>query len=113
MTALAHAAADVAVLLAAALTLACGIGVAAMRDVYQRTHFTAPPATIAPALLVLGTGLRTFELKATLEAALILLFLAMANGVVCHAIARAAFVRAHDHWPPEPDELRPPTEPGG
>ncbi len=100
-------AAGVLAVAAAALTLVCAVGVAAMRDPYQKLHFIAPPATLASFVLALAVALQAREAQATLKALLVAVLLTAANGVVSHATARAAFVRRHRHWPPRRDEAAP------
>jgi monovalent cation/proton antiporter MnhG/PhaG subunit len=101
-----HASAAVLALAGALLGLLSGIGVLAMRDAYQKLHFVSAPATVSAFLLAVAIALETRSAAASLKALLVVVLLSAANGVLCHATARAAFVRAHGHWPPLPDELR-------
>ncbi len=85
------------------LTLGCALGVAVMRDPWQQLHFVAPPSTLGAALLALAVGLAAGP-RAAVKPAIVLLVLAALNGVVTHALARAAWVRRHREWPPEREE---------
>lgn len=81
----------------AAALLSC-LGVLVMGNAYDRLHFTAPAATLAPALLaaaiVLEEGLSAVGVKALLVA----LVLVATNPVLSHATARAARIRQFGHW---------------
>jgi monovalent cation/proton antiporter MnhG/PhaG subunit len=81
----------------AAALLSC-LGVLVMGNAYDRLHYTAPAATLAPALLaaaiVLEEGLSAVAVKALLVA----LVLVATNPVLSHATARAARIRQFGHW---------------
>ena len=81
----------------AAALLSC-LGVLVMRDAYDRLHYTAPAASLAPVLLaaavVLEEGLSAVGVKALLVA----LVLVATNPVLSHATARAARIRQFGHW---------------
>jgi monovalent cation/proton antiporter MnhG/PhaG subunit len=98
-----HVAVAVLCGLAVVLTAVCSLGVLVMKDVWQRLHFLAPPCTLAAALLALAIGLDAGWIAA-LKPLLVLVLLSTLNGVVTHALARAAYVRAHGAWPPPPEE---------
>lgn len=83
-----------------------GVGVLAMRDAYQRLQFVSLAGTVASFLVAAGVALGAGEPAAALKALLVFAVLSAANGVLTHATARAAFVRAHGHWPPRADEVR-------
>ncbi|GEJ55397.1 monovalent cation/H(+) antiporter subunit G [Anaeromyxobacter diazotrophicus] len=85
------------------LTLACALGLAVMRDPWQRLHFVAPPSTLGAALLTGAIALEAGPLAAV-KPLLVTALLTVLNGVVTHALARAAFVRQHRRWPPEREE---------
>jgi len=104
-------AADVAVwaLLAAAsaVVVASSIGVAAMRGVYGRLHFTAPASTLAPVAVAAAVLVRHGIDSSSVTALLVALTLLVTNPVVAHATARA--VRIHEgggEWALRPDERR-------
>lgn len=92
--------------LAALVTLVSSIGVVAMREPLARLHYVAAPASAS--FLVLAAQLVDGADRASCVKMLVLsLVLALLNGVVTHATARAAFVHARGKWPPDP------PEPGG
>lgn len=82
MTAIAHAAAVALLAVAVLLTLACGVGVAVMRDAWQKLHFGTPPATVSAFLVAAAIALETCQLSASLEALLLALVLTAINGVL-------------------------------
>ncbi len=104
MSGVAHATAAVLCAAAVLLTLACALGVAVMRDPWQRLHYIAPPSTLGCALLAAAVALDAGGLAAV-KPLLTMLLLTALNGVVGHALARAAWVRAHGGWPPRREEL--------
>ncbi len=99
-----HVAAIVLAGAAAALTLVSAVGVAVMRDAYQKLHFIAPPAVLGGPALAVAVWLDAHSIQAGLKALLAVVLLNAMNGVVTHATARAAFVREHRRWPPSPDQ---------
>jgi multicomponent Na+:H+ antiporter subunit G len=85
------------------LTIACSLGAVVMRDAWQRLHFVAPPSTLGAALLTGAIALEGGP-RAAVKPLLVTLLLTVLNGVVTHALARAAYVRQHRRWPPEAGE---------
>jgi multisubunit Na+/H+ antiporter MnhG subunit len=79
--------------LAVALNLASAAGVLAMRDPYQRLHYLAPPASLAPALITIALFLDAHDKQPALKMLLLTLLLNAINGVVTHATARAHRIR--------------------
>jgi len=97
---------DVLLALAVGIALLSSIGVAAMRDPYQRLHFITPPASLSGLCVLLALFLGETQKQAGAKAALIVFLLYFMNSVVTHATARAHFVREKGTWPPpEPIEL--------
>jgi len=96
----------VLVALGVAVELACCLGVVAMRDVYDKLHFTGPATILGPLALagaiVVQEGLNQAGIKAVLIAALLL----VANPVLTHATGRALYIRQRDHLEPAEDERR-------
>jgi multicomponent Na+:H+ antiporter subunit G len=105
-----HAVAAVLCAAAVLLTLACSVGVLVMRDAWQRLHFAAPPATLGAALLTVAIAIEAGPAAAS-KPFVVLLLLTALNGVVTHALARAAFVRSRGGWPPSSDAGA--SKPGG
>ncbi len=84
------------------LSLLGTLGLALMRDAWQRLHYVAPPSTLGAALLTAAIALESGPGAAIKPLAVVLLLTAL-NGVVTHALARAAYVRQHRRWPPPPE----------
>lgn len=103
----------VAVLLgvAALSTLIAAVGVLVMRDPLQRLHYIAPPANAA-VLILIALVIEGAEPAAWIKATLVAALLALMNGVVTHATARAVFVRSRGGWPPAPGATRAPSGSG-
>lgn len=81
------------VALACALNLASAVGALAMRDAYQRLHFLAPPASIAPLLLAVALFFGEHDKQPAVKMLVLTAVLNAVNGVVTHATARAHRVR--------------------
>ncbi|HEX9107359.1 MAG TPA: monovalent cation/H(+) antiporter subunit G [Longimicrobiales bacterium] len=98
---------DLLVGAAVLLTLASALGLAVMRDAYQRLHYIAPPATLSSALLTAALLLGEPQKQAGVKAFLVTALLTLMNGVVTHATARAARIRRHGRWIPVQEERVP------
>jgi multicomponent Na+:H+ antiporter subunit G len=75
------------------VTLVSCLGVLAMRDAYDRLHFTSPATTIAPLAIAAG-----------IKALLVALLLLVTNPVLTHATARAGRIRQFGEWTVQPGE---------
>lgn len=95
---------DVLLAVAVAVALASCIGVAVMRDPFQRLHFISPPATVSIALFSIAAFLDEKDASAAGKTLLIGLFLTMVNAVVTHATARALRIRQNGEWKPLENE---------
>ncbi|HEX8134128.1 MAG TPA: monovalent cation/H(+) antiporter subunit G [Actinomycetes bacterium] len=80
------------------VTLACCVGVLVMRDAYDRLHYTAPAATIAPLAIAAAIVLQERLSAAGIKALLVALALLVTNPVLTHATARAARIRQLGEW---------------
>jgi len=81
----------------AAVLLSC-VGVLAMRNVFDKLHFTAPAATVGAFAIALAIVVKEGWSPASLKAVLVFVLLAVTNPVVTHATARAARIRQFGHW---------------
>ncbi len=86
-------AAAVLVGIAVALNLASAVGVLVMRDPYQRLHYLAPPASIAPLLFAIALFVGEKDKQPAVKMLVLFVVLNAVNGVVTHATARAHRVR--------------------
>jgi monovalent cation/proton antiporter MnhG/PhaG subunit len=89
---------DVLLSLAVVVALASALGVAVMPDVYQKLHYVAPLATVAPVLVGLAIVVQSGWTAVTAQTWLTVLFVVMAGPVVSHATIRAAKIRADGDW---------------
>jgi len=76
--------------LATAIVLVSSAGMLLMRGVYDKLHFVAPAALVAPVLVTLAVLVRAGFSATTAEAALALLFVVIAGPFLTHATIRAA-----------------------
>jgi multicomponent Na+:H+ antiporter subunit G len=77
--------------------LSCA-GVLVMRNAYDRLHYTAPAATIAPVAIAVAVVLEERLSAAGIKAVLVALVLLITNPVLGHATARAARIRELGEW---------------
>jgi multicomponent Na+:H+ antiporter subunit G len=85
-------------------TLVSCVGVLAMRNAYDRLHYTAPASTIAPVAIAAAVVLEERFSAAGTKAVLVALVLLMTNPVLTHATARAARIRQFGEWTVQADE---------
>jgi monovalent cation/proton antiporter MnhG/PhaG subunit len=86
----------------AGLMLLCAVGVLAMRDTYDRLHYTGPVslALLAAALAILVE--EGFSIIAN-KALLLAVFQVCTSPVLVHVTARAARIREHGDWTVAPE----------
>ena len=70
--------------------LACAIGVAVMRTVFDRLHYAGAATTVGPFLILIALLVRTGFTSQGLEAIAAVAILFLANPAVINATARAA-----------------------
>lgn len=99
-----HAVAAALLVFASILTLVCAVGMAVMRDAYQRLHFISPPTAIAAPLVTVAVFLDEPQLQAGFKTLVISLLLFAINAVVTHATARAVRVHERGRWEASPEE---------
>jgi multicomponent Na+:H+ antiporter subunit G len=94
------------VLLATAVlvTLLSVVGMAVMRDPYQRLHYIAPPASLSAALITLAIFLQRGFKPESFKALFATFVLIGMNSVVTHAAARAFRIAEVDNWHPDKNE---------
>jgi monovalent cation/proton antiporter MnhG/PhaG subunit len=103
---IAQIAIDVLLGVAVLVTVFSAVGVAVMRDPYQKLHFIAPPASIAAICVVAALFIGEKQKQAAGKAVLVAFLLYFMNAVITHATARAHYVREKEVWPPkEPLEV--------
>ncbi len=93
--------------LAAAVCVLCAIGLAVVRDAYQRLHFSSPIASIGIALIVAAVWVEDPQWQSRIKAVLIAIILFLTNATLSHATARAIRMRSCEQWAPKPDEQLP------
>ena len=86
------------------VTLVSCLGVLAMRDAYDRLHFTAPATTIAPLAIAAAIVVEERLSAAGIKALLVALLLLVTNPVLTHATARAGRIRQFGEWTVQPGE---------
>ncbi len=93
-----------------------GIGVASavissfamllMKDIYERLHYLAPPATISIISFAAAAIVDKHLSQAGIKALLIMVVLLVMNAVLTHATARAARIRQFGRWVADATEIR-------
>ena len=87
---MANAIVDVLLAAGVAAELVCCLGVAVMRDVYDRLHYASAGTSVGPFLVLAALLVREGLASQALEAIAAVALLFLANPLVVHAIARAA-----------------------
>ena len=97
----------VAVLLGVAVLLAivCSIGVAVMRDPYQRLHFPAVLVSLCMMLIIAAVWYDERDWQARVKVIVIGLLLFVMNAVLTTATARAVRIRQSGRWEAHADEM--------
>ncbi len=98
---------------AVGLAIVCSLGMAIMRDAFQRLHFTASVVSISSLLIVVAVFLEESQAQARLKAVLIALLLLCLNAILTHATAKATRIRKSGHWQVRPEEHIPLQGPDG
>jgi monovalent cation/proton antiporter MnhG/PhaG subunit len=80
------------------VTLFSCLGVLVMRDAYDRLHYAAPAAVLAPVAIATAVVLEERFSAAGIKAVLVALVLVVTNPVLGHATARAARIRQFGEW---------------
>ena len=77
-----------------------------MKDLYERLHYLAPPATISIICFTAAVIADKHLSQAGIKALLIMLILLAMNAVLSHATARAARIRQFGRWIADATEIR-------
>ena len=88
----------VLLVLGVGITLLSCVGVLVMRNPYDRLHYTAPAAVLAPVAIAVAVVLEERLSAAGVKAVLVALVLVTTNPVLGHATARAARIRQFGEW---------------
>jgi multicomponent Na+:H+ antiporter subunit G len=89
---------------AVAVALASCVGMAVMRDPYQRLHYLAPAASISPALIMIAVLLEEGLKQAGIKAMLVATVTFVMNAALSHATARAFRIRELGQLLPRPEQ---------
>src|SRR5437764_4186605 len=87
---MANAVVDVLLAAGVAAELVCCLGVAVMRDVYDRLHYASAGTSVGPFLVLAALLVREGLASQGLEAIAVVALLFLANPLVVHATGRAA-----------------------
>ena len=98
---IAQIAIDALLAIAVVVAVLSAVGLAVMRDPYQKLHFIAPPASLSVLCIVVALFIGEKEKLAAGKAVLISFLLYFMNAVITHATARAHYVREKGTWPPK------------
>jgi multisubunit Na+/H+ antiporter MnhG subunit len=95
---------EVLLWVASITTALCCLGVAVMKDLFEKLHYMGTVATIAAFTLLGAVLLQEGWGQAGTKMILICGVTFLMNAVLTHATARAARVRKLGHWTPDPEE---------
>jgi multicomponent Na+:H+ antiporter subunit G len=95
---------DALLSIAVLITLASVLGMLRLRDVYQRMHYIAPPASLSAMLITLAIFLQRGFKPESFKALFTTVVLIGMNSVVTHATARAFRIADTKGWRPKKGE---------
>jgi monovalent cation/proton antiporter MnhG/PhaG subunit len=84
--------------------LVCCLGIALMKNLFERLHYMATVSTVATVALLAAVVFEQGWGQAATKMSLIVVVLFLMNAVLTHATARAARVRSSGHWQPAEGE---------
>ncbi|HKU19710.1 MAG TPA: monovalent cation/H(+) antiporter subunit G [Terriglobales bacterium] len=84
--------------------LVCCLGIALMKNLFERLHYMATVSTVATVALLAAVVIEQGWGQAAIKMSLIVVVLFLMNAVLTHATARAARVRSSGHWQPAEGE---------
>ena len=90
--------ADILLGLAAAVVLVSSAGVLVMRDAYQKLHYVAPIAVVAPVIVALAVLVQSGWTENSGQTWLGVLFMLAGGPFLAHATIRAARIREEGDW---------------
>lgn len=90
--------------LAVGLALLCSLGLAVMRDPWQRLQFTTPVVAWSAGLIAVAVWLAEGDWQARIKVLLVAGLLFVMNAILASATARAARIRRAGRWPLHRDE---------
>jgi multisubunit Na+/H+ antiporter MnhG subunit len=91
---------DILLGLAVVIVLGASVGVLVMRDAYQKLHYVAPAAMVAPFLVALAILVQVGAYENTGETFLACALMVIAGPFLSHATMRAIRVREKGDWRP-------------
>jgi len=85
--------------LAAAIALIFTIGLAIMRDPFQKLHFSSPIVALCPLFISVAVFLENSDPAARFKVVIISVVLFLMNSVLSHATGKAIRIRDVGQWP--------------
>lgn len=104
----------IVLVLGAFFALVAALGLVRLPDFYCRMHAAAKAGAFGGALLAIATCLFFQDVRAFLDALLIIVFFYLTTPVASHLLGRAAYLRGVEVWektqmheaPPKPEDAR-------
>jgi len=90
--------------LAVGITTICCIGMASMRDAYQRIHFSTVVVSFSTTLVIVAVWVEESDPQARIKVVLIGGLLFVMNAVLNHATTKAIRIKERLHWDVQPGE---------
>jgi monovalent cation/proton antiporter MnhG/PhaG subunit len=85
------------------LELVAAVGLAAMRDVYDRLHYVGP-ATLGAVFVAAAVWVYRGPSQIALEGTVVAIIVLVVSPALAHGTARAARISEHGDWRPQPEE---------
>ncbi|MBV8205689.1 MAG: monovalent cation/H(+) antiporter subunit G [Acidobacteria bacterium] len=93
---------EVSLGIAVVTALICCLGLALMKDFFEKLHYMSTVCTVSSFFVLLAVVLKEGAGQAAIKMALIFVALLIMNAVLTHASARAARVRTFGTWLADP-----------
>jgi multisubunit Na+/H+ antiporter MnhG subunit len=84
--------------LAVAIAIVCCVGMAVMRDAFQRIHFSAPVVAFSSLFIIIAVWVEETDPQARVKTIMIGGLLLGLNAVLTHATAKAVRIKESKRW---------------
>jgi monovalent cation/proton antiporter MnhG/PhaG subunit len=96
--------AAVLVWIAVVLAIICAIGVAIVKNAFERLHFSSTVTSFSASLIALAVWIADPVWQSKIKVTLIALVLFLMNSILSHSTARAIRIFQEGQYEPKPDE---------
>jgi monovalent cation/proton antiporter MnhG/PhaG subunit len=90
--------------IASVVAIACSLGLAIVKNSFERLHFSSAVTSLCAALITVAVWLDDPDWQSRIKVALVAIVLFFMNSILSHATARAIRVRENKQLEPRADE---------